>query len=718
MTICIRDAVLCLLIAAPHLHATAGEEYPDDFNFELDTVITPTRTKLAIVDSPVSVTKLDAKKVFYLGLKEFEDIFRLVPGFIVASYQGHSPQISYHGTQGSVPRRMDALFDGSSIYRSGYARVNWGRLPIGEQDLNYIEIARGPSVSDYGSNSFLSAVNLISQKPESNQINTFEFTDGAHDTENIFLRTGFESEGVYSTLRFSNETNSGFDLDALDGPVDDGKRVSSLFWHRSNDDGYSSFETKAIVAQSDYDINIISSNVFDKAIDSSELNVFLGSKYIKPIERPGYDGSFEFSVNLSKYKLDQEFDRCLPGGLFLDELRAVDESPNIDLAIMLRQLLAGGDLVFDPSKLEIPDYLALAKLALRVASEGSNIINPICGVTNQNVDETTLVIESVVKTASLDHWYNTFVVGFRINHIESETYLGGSVNSNTAKLSNHFRYHPNEYFTINAGFMLEGNELNDFEFSPRTSVTYKPVQNHAFRIGAAQAKRSPDIYETSRDWSETYKFYGGYTDLDGRKESSLFKTALSNDSLEAETITEFDIGYYAKLIDYSISYDFKIYQSKLTDLISEPFLLYDFNQTNDGELELNGFEMQSEYSNSPVIFGVSYSYIDSDTEQAEEETLYARHSGSIYGIYEFARNYHVALGHYSNSELATTSYDRTDLTLTKEIFMESNSRIILQANVRYSTSTLSHYTESDAGFTSERKYEDDVSLSFTGALHF
>ena len=200
----------------------------DDFYFELDTVITPTRTEIPIIDSPVSVTRLDLSYLSYLGLKEYDELLRLVPGFLVTHYQGHSPQVSYHGTQGTIPRRMEVLLDGDSIYRSGYARVNWGRLPVSEQDLNYIEVARGPSVSDYGSNSMLSAINLLSRKPQLDYGNYVEVRSGSHDTKSAFVKHGFGGDEAYSSIRYFQEQDEGFDVDGLGDEVDDGKEHNMI----------------------------------------------------------------------------------------------------------------------------------------------------------------------------------------------------------------------------------------------------------------------------------------------------------------------------------------------------------------------------------------------------------------------------------------------------------------------------------------------------------
>jgi len=709
--------------------------YENDYDIDLETAVTPTRTEIPVIDSPVSITKLDVTNLSLLGLKEFEDYFRLVPGFRVTSYQGHSPQISYHGTQGSIPRRMEALLDGQSIYRSGYARVHWGRLPLDEQDLNYIEVARGPSVSDYGSNSFLSAVNLISRQPQIDYGHYLEFTSGSHDKNNVFLRSGSENNGAFSSWRFFYQSDEGFDSDSDGAEANDGKRNASAFFHRRYEKGSSAVETKFIVGASDYDIHIREADTLTNEILSEELNFFFGTKYTLPFN--DNQETLELSFNISNYQREQDLDRCIWSGLFLDELKAVDKSPNLDVTdlvfalegvitsitpevlsdpVQLLQIVSQTEIPIDFSQLELSDYLALGRLAARIVQEGDNVLEPVCGITNQDVNETVGEVDALFKSFG-NSWVNTFGIKFRAMKVESETYLGGSVNAKDLMVSDHLRYEFGRNWIFNTGFMAEFSELEEITFSPRASLTFKPVPNHGIRLGYSQAERTPDIYETERYWIETYNFYGDYRDLDGRKVSSLSKVSTTENKLEPEKIVEIDLGYYAKLYSVPITYDLKIFKSELTRLISEPIIYTDFELSNENKLTLSGFEGQLEYNNAPMTIGMVYSYLDSETTQILEESLYSKHAGAVYGIYKFPNELSFGLAHYSNSKLASSSYDRSDITVTKDLVF-SKSRMRFQGNLRYMTNMISNYNESTPGTTSSYGYDDSISVYLTLTANF
>ena len=514
-----------------------GEEYNYEDDFELsglEVAITPTRTRIPIVDSPVSITQINTDKSRLLGLYQYDDIFRLVPGFVVAHYQGHSPKISYHGTHGHLPRRMEALYDGASIYRSGYARVNWGRLPIDSNDLNLIEIARGPSVADYGSNSFLSAVNMIGINPSDSGENEFKFTSKGENSDYFFIKTKFEDPVKHSSIfRAFYNKDSGFDIDSLGDAYNDDKTVGSFMFHQEKVQGSSNINTRLIYSETEYEINIPRNDTLTRDNINSEKNLFIGLTFENSWASRIIDNSIEVNLFASNYQLDQSFQRCLASAFFLDELRVLDSkdhinfTPNMipslqrafqgllsgDLSLenpqLIVELLNDLPLPFNPSDLQFEDLVDFGSLFLRIANEGAgNLLTPICGVTDQNVNETAFKMEVLYRYANNNKLFSTSTIGFKLNRVDSQTFLAGDITSNVLNLSNHARYHFNEYFTLNGGIMFEKPEDEELAISPRASLTYKPTRNQAIRIGVSSARRSPDIYETSREWTETYRFMG------------------------------------------------------------------------------------------------------------------------------------------------------------------------------------------------------------------
>ncbi|QJX03395.1 TonB-dependent receptor plug domain-containing protein [Alcanivorax sp. IO_7] len=90
---------------------------------------------------------------------------RLVPGMSVAKADGNLPSVAYHGTQARDQRRMLVLVDGRSVYQPGFARVNWNAIPVALEDVERIEVTRGPASAAYGANAFTGVINIITRDP-------------------------------------------------------------------------------------------------------------------------------------------------------------------------------------------------------------------------------------------------------------------------------------------------------------------------------------------------------------------------------------------------------------------------------------------------------------------------------------------------------------------------------------------------------------------------
>ena len=63
-------------------------------------------------------------------------------------FNGHEPIVSHHGMSDQYSRRMQALVDGRSVYMPPSGGVDWSNLPITVDDIERIEVIRGPSASD------------------------------------------------------------------------------------------------------------------------------------------------------------------------------------------------------------------------------------------------------------------------------------------------------------------------------------------------------------------------------------------------------------------------------------------------------------------------------------------------------------------------------------------------------------------------------------------
>ena len=126
----------------------------EDFAFgdqEMPVVLSATRLKQAVADAPASITIIDRQMISQSGAREIPDLLRLVPGMVVGYEKGWDAFVSYHGTSADMARRMQVLIDGRSVFQPSLAFVDWIGLPLELDDIDRIEVVRGPNAAAYGS---------------------------------------------------------------------------------------------------------------------------------------------------------------------------------------------------------------------------------------------------------------------------------------------------------------------------------------------------------------------------------------------------------------------------------------------------------------------------------------------------------------------------------------------------------------------------------------
>lgn len=156
-------AIGCLPAAAS---LAAGEAGRDPYFDEIPIVLTASRLEQSALDAPAAVTVIDREMIVSSGFTEIHDLMRLVPGFLVANWPDGSPIVTNHGLGDSRDRRIKVLIDGREINSPFWGDTQWQDLPIRVDDLDRIEVVRGPNGAAYGVNAFQGVINLITRAPE------------------------------------------------------------------------------------------------------------------------------------------------------------------------------------------------------------------------------------------------------------------------------------------------------------------------------------------------------------------------------------------------------------------------------------------------------------------------------------------------------------------------------------------------------------------------
>jgi iron complex outermembrane receptor protein len=227
-----RYALLRLLlslvpaIGALCVDARAQSESPteDIFLADLPQILSVTRLPQPLSETPASVTVIDRRTIESSGALDIPDVLRLVPGFQVGHVNGTQTTVTYHGLSDAYARRMQVLVDGRSIYNPFFGGVTWPDLPLALEDIERIEVIRGPNGVAYGANSFSAVINIIT-RDAADTLGTFvKVTQGSVHTRSGVARYGGGEQDFRYRATVSYRGDRGFPNE------EDGKQVRIANW--------------------------------------------------------------------------------------------------------------------------------------------------------------------------------------------------------------------------------------------------------------------------------------------------------------------------------------------------------------------------------------------------------------------------------------------------------------------------------------------------------
>lgn len=187
----ITVATSALLLCSTFTVSSGAIAYESDYLYDdIPVVLSANRLLTPQLDAPAAMTVIDREMIERSGARELTDILRLVPGMQVDYFSGHFPVVSYHGMSDLFSRRMQVLVDGSSVYLPSSGGVIWRDLPWQLEDIERIEVVRGPAAATYGPNSFLAVINIITRHSSLEPKMTIKATSGERDYRKLLLRKG------------------------------------------------------------------------------------------------------------------------------------------------------------------------------------------------------------------------------------------------------------------------------------------------------------------------------------------------------------------------------------------------------------------------------------------------------------------------------------------------------------------------------------------------
>jgi outer membrane receptor protein involved in Fe transport len=161
-----------------------------DLLFEdFDIVISASRSAQAANLAPVPVSILSSDDIHYSGVGELPELFAFVPGFDALRIDKNRWSLGVRGLNQVFSDRTLFLVNGRNASNPLYGGVDFPTLPIFLEDIEQVEIVRGPGGAAWGANAFNGVVNVIEKD--------------LRDTTGLLLSTRINEHGdLRSNFRF------------------------------------------------------------------------------------------------------------------------------------------------------------------------------------------------------------------------------------------------------------------------------------------------------------------------------------------------------------------------------------------------------------------------------------------------------------------------------------------------------------------------------------
>ena len=553
----LRATVLAVPCLA--MHGAIAADYASDLDYyqEFPVVLSASRLRQPLSEAPNAMTVIDRKMIVASGFRSIPDLFKLVPGMYVSYYKGSQAVVSYHGSTDQNARRMQVMIDGRSVYLPPVSTVDWASLPISVDDIERIEVIRGPAAASHGANSTQGVISIVTRNPGGVDAKRVQVTHGSKGINDLAAHLDAHGESLDYRLTLAHSSDHGYD--PLSKPP--------------NDMPLTTFQAQGLLNNSN-DSN------------RAQLFNFRGDYHPNGVDR------FDIQLGISH---DVQ-------GVGFNDRNPSPSSPNSTNGNTFHDLITDAGFVQLGwiRQLQNASELSLTYYHIRQSPHESFPIY-LRGVFLAD-PPVTQAMQTSRDNVELQHTLplspaNRLVYGaaYRVDRVSAQ----GNVPALPPAYSSYFRngeyrlfahdeWHLDQDWLLNTGAMFERDGLGKRNTSPRAALNFHISPDHTLRAGASVAYRTPSQIELYFPALQPGALY-------------LPSASPSATNLQPEKLLSREVGYLGEFREWGSSLDLRLF----SDQVSEG--IYVTNQrtfTNGLASTLRGFELTARRSlggNSDLI---------------------------------------------------------------------------------------------------------------------
>jgi outer membrane receptor for ferrienterochelin and colicin len=487
-----------------------------------ESVSTASKAAQSPLDSPNSTYVITEQDIRLSGVTTVPELLRRVPGMDFMQVTPTDYDLSIRGFDGKLSNKLLVLVDGRSVYLDFLGTTFWDTLTIGVEDIERIEVVRGPGSALYGADAFAGVVNIITKAP------------------------GEGKSGVSAAVG----TQKGAPLSSYHGTLSLTGRVGE--WNYRASAGFDQVPRwSREVAPTRVDITFQGQQQ-NVATTTERVDLRFTRRLSKDVLFGIGTGVMEFGAR-DFYGIGPLTD--LTGRGQIGDVTTYVTSPNWNFRAFWNRLQAEAGLTaayagdpnyyFSRSRQNIID----GELEYTTAIKSGEKHGAECGPTAKP-DAVCYDLQNDLHVG----------VGYRFKSIDW-TYLDATHSEN------HFAIYAQDTVHIGEDFLLVGSLRGDYVPylgkvipSPRGSIIYKRTKDDAVRLTVGSAFRAPSFLESYLDFRGTTPLTGAeFTSQGIRGDDPTSKT-------QPERILATEIGYQNQASEY-YAFEINAYFNRVSDLI-------------------------------------------------------------------------------------------------------------------------------------------------------
>lgn len=141
------------------------------------TVTSVSKREQAVSKSAAAVFVITQEDIRRSGATSIPEVLRMAPGLQVARISSSEWAISARGFNEMYATKLLILMDGRTVYNSLFSGVDWNLQDTLLEDIERIEVIRGPGATLWGANAVNGVINIITKQARETQgaLTTFGF---------------------------------------------------------------------------------------------------------------------------------------------------------------------------------------------------------------------------------------------------------------------------------------------------------------------------------------------------------------------------------------------------------------------------------------------------------------------------------------------------------------------------------------------------------------